>query len=439
MNDEDKEVTQAELEAHGQQTLLDVAPDWAKHWQGMPDFKHRDLTPWQSVVIHFRNLEDRQGFARLLGQTITGQTRSLWYPKAEIWRYVDKRYRAVDDRAPKYPIYVPTKGRWESALTIKALEKMGVDYFAVIQPQEVSNYKGVVKNGQILILPSGLDGLVPTRNWIKDHSIELGAERHWQIDDNINGFFRFHENLKVEVESGSYFRAMEDFADRYENIVICGPQYFMFASRKSGNIPALVINTRVYSCSLVSNLFPYRWRGVYNDDTDICLRVLKDGLCTVQFNAFLSYKMTTMTVKGGNTPIYQGDGRRKMAESLQEQHPDVVTITQKWGRWQHHVNYAPFKRNKLILKEGVKLDGDSNNYGFELIKLDEQSDVAPVPQESDQDEAIRNDSPSERQAKENREIRESVDIGRLRDSWSAIQHHIDEEHVEEHLQTMFPF
>ena len=42
----------------------------------------------------------------------------------------------------------------------------------------------------------------------------------------------------------------------------------------------------------------------YNDDTDLCLRVLKDVLPTIQINAFLIDKATTMTVKGGMTDYY---------------------------------------------------------------------------------------------------------------------------------------
>jgi hypothetical protein len=66
-------------------------------------------------------------------------------------------------------------------------------------------------------------------------------------------------------------------------------------------------------------------------------------------NAFLADKMTTMTMKGGNTDtIYNtGDDRREFAESLKAQHPDVVEVTWKFGRWHHQVNYLPFKKNKL--------------------------------------------------------------------------------------------
>jgi hypothetical protein len=37
---------------------------------------------------------------------------------------------------PQYPVYVISKSRWESRLTVKALEKMGVPYHIVIEPQE---------------------------------------------------------------------------------------------------------------------------------------------------------------------------------------------------------------------------------------------------------------------------------------------------------------
>ena len=78
-----------------------------------------------------------------------------------------------------------------------------------------------------------------------------------------------------------------------------------------------------------------------------------------------------MTVKGGNTEgLYQGDGRLRMAESLQKLHPDVTKITRKFHRWQHQVDYRPFKKNKLIRKnDGIVYEG-INNYGMVLVEID---------------------------------------------------------------------
>ena len=207
---------------------------------------------------------------------------------------------------------------------------------------------------------------IPARNWVWDHAVSMGAARHWILDDNIHTFYRLHQNIKHYTDSGSTFAVIEDWADRYTNIALAGMQYEMFAPRRKKH-PPLIMNTRIYSCILIQNDIPYRWRGRYNEDTDLSLRALKDGWCTALFVAFLADKIWTMTMRGGNTDeLYQGDGRLRMAQSLQAQHPDVVTITRKWGRWQHQVDYRPFKANRPILRPGVQIPTEPNNYGMVL-------------------------------------------------------------------------
>lgn len=251
---------------------------------------------------------------------------------------------------------------------MKALDSIGVPYRVVIQPQEREAYAAVIDSAKLILLPDGLDGLVPTRNWIWDYARGLGFEWFWTMDDNIMAFYRMNKNKRHKLLSGDAFRAIEDFAMRYENLAICGMQYDMFLPRRQKHA-ALQFNARVYSNMLIRADIPYRNRGVFNDDTDLCLRVLKDGWVTVLFNAFQIKKIGTMRVAGGNTPIYQGDGRLRMAQSLYVQHPDVVKIGRRWGRWQHVVDYRPFKRNKLRLKPGVIIPDAPNEYGMKLVRL----------------------------------------------------------------------
>jgi hypothetical protein len=274
---------------------------------------------------------------------------------------------------PRYPVYVISKGRWELRLTAKALEERGIPYHIVVEPQERDRYAAVIDPAKILVLPFGNlgEGSIPARNWVWQHSIEQGAARHWILDDNLRNFYRLHKNIKYLTTDGTTFRVIEDWADRYTNMALAGMQYEMFAPRKAAK-PPLIVNTRVYSCILIQNNIPYRWRGRYNEDTDLSLCALKGGKCTVVFNAFLSDKVATMVMKGGNTDeLYQGDGRLKMAQSLQQQHPDVVKITWKWGRWQHQVDYRPFKGNRPILRKGVVIPDEPNNYGMVLRKRGE--------------------------------------------------------------------
>lgn len=272
---------------------------------------------------------------------------------------------------PKYPIYIISKGRWKNRLTARSLERMNVPYKIVIEPQEFDNYSAVMDKDKILVLPfSNLgQGSIPARNWVWDHSIKNGWSKHWILDDNIEAFNRLNRNMKPEVRTGAIFKAAEDFVDRYENVAISGFNYYSFC-KSTDAVPPFYLNTRIYSCILIDNAIPYRWRGRYNEDTDLSLRALKDGYCTILFNAFLAGKVTTMRMKGGNTDeLYADDGRKKMAEALRDLHPDVTRVVWKFNRWHHQVDYRKFKKNKLIKKSGIQIENKVNNYGMVLRDL----------------------------------------------------------------------
>ena len=285
---------------------------------------------------------------------------------------------------PDFPLYIVSKGRSESRLTAKSLEAMRTPYFIVIEEQEYAAYSAVIPKDKILILDkkyqdnydtfddlgySKSKGPGAARNFAWDHSIALGHKWHWVMDDNINGFFRLNQNLKVPVADGTVFKCMEDFVLRYENIGMAGPNYFMFASRKN-IMPPFVLNTRIYSCNLIRNNIPFRWRGRYNEDTDLSLRMLKAQYCTMQFNAFLQMKTTTQVLKGGNTEaFYSKEGTRPKSEMLQKMHPDVTSLVHKFRRDHHHVDYTKFKKLKLIKKKDIEVKDIVNNYGMNLIHV----------------------------------------------------------------------
>lgn len=274
----------------------------------------------------------------------------------------------------RYPIFIPTKGRYNTPLTINMFDAHRVDYKIVIEKQEYEQYSKVVDKSKIIVVPHQNEGLTVTRNWIWDYAEYEGYEKFWTFDDNIGRVYRWNRNRRLQVKDGTYLRVVEDFADRYSNLYIIGMNHLSFC-KSSDPIPAYYPNTRVYSNMLLttkamlSNGEKLRNKLFYNDDTDLCLRVLKDGLPTIQINAFLIDKATTMTVKGGMTDYYLSEecmGRYKFAEELYNAHPDVTRITQKFKRWHHHVNYKPFKKNKLIRKEGLVLRDEVNEYGMQL-------------------------------------------------------------------------
>jgi len=233
---------------------------------------------------------------------------------------------------PRYPIYVISKGRADRCLTANFLIRDEVPFKLVIEPQERELYENRYGSGQLLVLPfSNLgQGSIPARNWVWAHALSSGAERHWILDDNIRAIHRSYEGKRFRCKAGPAFRALEDFTDRYENVAISGMNYHMFGLPRN---PPFFRNVHVYSCLLIRNDLPFRWRGRYNEDTDLCLQVLSAGWCTILCNVFLVYKMQSMLMKGGNTDeLYKGDGRLKMARSLERLWPFVVTTQRRYKR-----------------------------------------------------------------------------------------------------------
>lgn len=264
---------------------------------------------------------------------------------------------------PKYPIYIISKGRADTRLTSKALEIINVPYRIVVEPQEFDQYANHISPSKILVLPfSNLgQGGIPARNWVWNHSSSEGHKRHWILDDNIAGFRSLENKRRILCKDGTPFAMIEMFVDRFTNVPMAGMQYTGFMVSESSTAKGaaklpVTMNTRIYSCILLLNtIIGFRWRGRYNEDTDLSLRFLKGGYCTMLFNRYMCDKQTTMKMKGGNTDeLYKQDisfdGRLEMARHLQKQHPDVTKIYRRWGRWQHCVNFRPFKNNKLLKK-----------------------------------------------------------------------------------------
>ena len=272
---------------------------------------------------------------------------------------------------PRYPIYVISKGRADNCLTAKFLIRDEVPFKLVIEPQEAEAYGRYQEHLAILPFSNLGLGSIPARNWVWEDSKAAGAERHWILDDNIRQVHRSYKGKRFPCASGPAISALEDFTDRYENVAISGMNYHMFGVPGS---PPFVRNVHVYSFLLIQNDLPYRWRGRYNEDADLCLQVLSNGWCTLLFNVFLAEKMRTMTMQGGNSDqLYAGDGRLKMARSLERVWPYVVATQRRFKRPQHVIknNWRCFD-TPLKRKPGLEIPTEPNEYGLALVqKADE--------------------------------------------------------------------
>lgn len=272
-------------------------------------------------------------------------------------------------RAARFPLYIPSKGRAylpvrnPASSTIITLGLMNQPFRVVVEEDEFDEYAKVVDSSNLLILDPEYKrsyetcddlgttistGSGPARNFIWDHSIAEGHDYHWIMDDNIKVFYRIHQNRAIPVGDGSIFHAMETFVTRYQNVGMAGPQYKMFIPVRTKYAP-FVIGHRIYSCNLIRNDVPFRWRGRYNEDTILSLDMLKAGWNTVLFYAYAQDKSVTQSLPGGNTDeLYKAHGTLVKSQMLVDQHPDVARLAWRFGRWHHYVDYRQFEYLPLI-------------------------------------------------------------------------------------------
>lgn len=283
---------------------------------------------------------------------------------------------------PRFPVYIVSKGRWKRRPTVNFFEKSNIPYKIIIEEDEYSEYSKYINKEKILILPKrfkeeydtfweiddGKTGPGPARNFAWEHSIENGFDWHWVLDDNIESIMRFNKNMKIKMTDGTGFYVIEDFVLRYKNIGEAGMNYAYFCPANESR-PPFNVNKRIYSCILLKNNLSFRWRGRYNEDTDLSLRILKSGLCTVLFNAFLAEKRATQTIYGGNTEeFYKEEGTYLKSKMIVDMHPDIAKISYRFNRPHHYINYNKFKQ-WLERNDDFNYKNKINNFGLKLKKV----------------------------------------------------------------------
>jgi hypothetical protein len=360
--------------------LFDLEPDWRAEWWGMPDFAMGDARPQHKITVNFMTAEDVKAFAEKTGLRVNTLSDTCWFPPQE--RLRGEYYFDGPPTDSLYPVCIPSKGRADCQKTGKALDRMGVGYRFFVEETEYEEYCRHVGTSNVVKMPFHDlgQGSIPARNFIWEWCRERGHKRHWTVDDNIVSFYRCTNNRRLRVLGGGLFRAMEEFVDRYENIAMAGPHDIAFVRDRSPTEAPFLLNSRVYSCILLDTSLPYRWRGRYNEDTDLSLRLLKNGYCTLLFRALLMDKPDTVGVrngtplKGGNTDtVYASDDhRRAFAESLKVQHPDVVKVAWKFNRWHHDVDYSPFRSNRPRLRPNITPTVGENEFGMRLVRRSDE-------------------------------------------------------------------
>jgi hypothetical protein len=342
-------------------------------WKGCPEYIGDENDIYKNhpkVQYYFYNDIDYKDFIDKIGREPVRKT--IWYPKrVEKVKTKGGFYATKTKVQPQYPIYIVSYKRFDTLYTILSLEELNIkEYYVIIRPtdNEPENYRKAmeekgVKNidDKLMIMPEsfikeeknkGNDYSITHRNYAWNDAESKGFTHHWCLDDNIRGFFYRNAGEKLEIKNtGISFFFIEEYIKQYPNVYQAGMNYNHLVPAQ-GHRNVIIKNSRIYSCILNRHFDDIRWRGKYNEDTDLSIRILKQGKSTMNFQIFLCGKMATGSCKGGNMEkAYQGSGFDDKVDELIFNHPDITEKIIKYGRPHHQVDYKKFLNNDLTFTD----------------------------------------------------------------------------------------
>ena len=124
--------------------------DWRDELDGLPAYDNEvQPEPEIRATFKFRNKEDYETFKEKVREHLyDGQKvfdglqreteKQAWYPLKE--KDYKLEWVSTEPVNPRYPVYIVSKGRWERNPTSKALKRMGVPFYMVVEKDEYCNY-----------------------------------------------------------------------------------------------------------------------------------------------------------------------------------------------------------------------------------------------------------------------------------------------------------
>lgn len=247
----------------------------------------------------------------------------------ESWTFDGEFNALMESRTCKQklhvPIYIPSKGRGDSAKTPKTLDKLGLSYTIVVEPQDEEAYRKGFPDATIEVMDKSNQGIYYVRNYIKDLSTSKDEPHHWAIDDDISHFYDRHGPKRVQITSDFPFQACQELMLKWDTIGQFGLVHDAFAfTRKT----PYSLNKQVCSVMLINNRYNhlFKFRDKIIEDTDFSLQMLFANLSTVTLNKFSYLAPAQLKQKGGNTEDFLNNKLYERQKALCEEYRPWFTM-----------------------------------------------------------------------------------------------------------------
>ena len=111
--------------------------------------------------------------------------------------------------SPRFPLYIVSKGRSAYMVTSKALTRMGVPHFVVVEPQEVEAYETAIRSMGLLATVLPLDLSFKDRYELCD---DLGLSKSTLLRRNCG------THAEVLVQNTDYF--VRTSLDQHSSVIV---------------------------------------------------------------------------------------------------------------------------------------------------------------------------------------------------------------------------
>ena len=301
----------------------------------------------------------------------------------------------------EYPIFVISYNRSKNHTTAKGLARYGVDHYMVVHKEQLDDYKKyqtpeMKEFTTFLVFDDNYKLKYETCDDIphiiqnagsgaeRNFAIKLGSKAHWLMDDNMDFMNIVGINTKgiyvrrkcEKKDFQEKFHKAEHFFNKYENLLMLELMQNDFCI--NSNKLTYALNTRCFSCNLIYNNMPIRWRGRYNEDVILSTDVMVSGYCIASYRGgILKKKQSTRNAIGGNHATKTGDTNSlyqdgfdyrnssvKKTNLLLKVYPQFYRKVVKYGRVHHE-----YCRTELHKMNGKLKLIQAKKYGEKSINL----------------------------------------------------------------------
>lgn len=241
-----------------------------------------------------------------------------------------------------YPIYIPSKGRAQTATTPALLDNADVPYTLVVEPQEYDSYTQQYPHANYHVLERNNAGIAYVRNAI----LALNKGRYWMMDDDLKGLYRVVRKRCNRENAAAILMEAQAYFERASLIAQLGLEYQQIAWSAS---KPFALNSYCDVCVCIDAALAgvqYRKEVELKEDRDFTLQLLASGLSTLRVLHLAFAAPENGTNSGGLKPVYmQTDREINAVNRLCELWGrEIVTpVTKKNGRYDAKINWRYFQ------------------------------------------------------------------------------------------------